>query len=364
MQEGPSGPAHQIRGLLTRLAGDVSQPYERLDSASGADSENEPAERELRQLGSQRERASPIHLIARLAKQEAFLRVRLAIAGASSGVAPLDREADQLVNRALETLARVCRRIVSQEGRRLDLGMRGSGERALVAEVAIGGRAGDARGLRCRLDGRRTAGRQKVACGVDERGTCPGLCPVRPVRSYETLMLDYGYYSLTMEKLSGGASAMAGENATRSGEAIVLHPEEGEALWFNNDLLTFKATGEDTGGAFLLVEELAHEGKAHPSPHASGRGGDVLPARGRGRIPPRRQRAVAESGRLRLGAARRSPRVPRHVQGRTPSSDHARQRRHGGLLPRGQHGFGARASGLSSRSTWSGSERLPRPRAR
>ena len=45
---------------------------------------------------------------------------------------------------------------------------------------------------------------------------------------------------------------------------IVLDPDEGEALWFNNDLLTFKATGAQTGGAYLLVEELARRGKVTP----------------------------------------------------------------------------------------------------
>jgi len=44
----------------------------------------------------------------------------------------------------------------------------------------------------------------------------------------------------------------------------VLGPEEGEALWFNNDLLTLKATGAETGGAFLAVEELARKGKVTP----------------------------------------------------------------------------------------------------
>jgi quercetin dioxygenase-like cupin family protein len=45
---------------------------------------------------------------------------------------------------------------------------------------------------------------------------------------------------------------------------IVLPANAGETLWFNNDLLTFKATGAQTGGAFLLVEELAARGKATP----------------------------------------------------------------------------------------------------
>ena len=45
---------------------------------------------------------------------------------------------------------------------------------------------------------------------------------------------------------------------------IVLDPGEGEAFWFNNDLLTFKATPAQTGAAFLLVEEIARRGKVTP----------------------------------------------------------------------------------------------------
>jgi quercetin dioxygenase-like cupin family protein len=45
---------------------------------------------------------------------------------------------------------------------------------------------------------------------------------------------------------------------------IALGANEGEALWFNNDLLTLKATGAQTAGAFLLVEELARRGKVTP----------------------------------------------------------------------------------------------------
>ena len=53
-------------------------------------------------------------------------------------------------------------------------------------------------------------------------------------------------------------------DTTRTGSQIVMEPKEGEALWFNNDLLTVKATGAQTDGAFLLVEELARRGKATP----------------------------------------------------------------------------------------------------
>ncbi len=51
---------------------------------------------------------------------------------------------------------------------------------------------------------------------------------------------------------------------TQTGSQIVLAPSEGEALWFNNDLLTLKATGAQTDGAFLLIEELARRGKTTP----------------------------------------------------------------------------------------------------
>jgi quercetin dioxygenase-like cupin family protein len=57
---------------------------------------------------------------------------------------------------------------------------------------------------------------------------------------------------------------MAAQDVTQGRRSLVLGPEEGEALWFNNDLLTIKATGAQTGGAILLVEELAREGKVTP----------------------------------------------------------------------------------------------------
>jgi quercetin dioxygenase-like cupin family protein len=53
-----------------------------------------------------------------------------------------------------------------------------------------------------------------------------------------------------------GARAPAGPTTQGAGE--------GETLWFNNDLLTVKATGIETGGNFLLVEELARRGKVTP----------------------------------------------------------------------------------------------------
>jgi quercetin dioxygenase-like cupin family protein len=43
-----------------------------------------------------------------------------------------------------------------------------------------------------------------------------------------------------------------------------LGSEEGEALWFAGALVTMKATDEQTGGEFLLIEELAPRGAATP----------------------------------------------------------------------------------------------------
>ena len=43
-----------------------------------------------------------------------------------------------------------------------------------------------------------------------------------------------------------------------------LGSEDGEALWFFGMLVTMKATSEQTGGEFILIEELAPRGTATP----------------------------------------------------------------------------------------------------
>ena len=50
--------------------------------------------------------------------------------------------------------------------------------------------------------------------------------------------------------------------STRS--AIIRADDEGEAVWFNSDLFVFKATAEETGGAFTLFEESSQRGKRTP----------------------------------------------------------------------------------------------------
>ena len=46
--------------------------------------------------------------------------------------------------------------------------------------------------------------------------------------------------------------------------AIIRADGEGEAVWFNNDLFTFKATADETEQAFTLFEERSQRGKVTP----------------------------------------------------------------------------------------------------
>jgi quercetin dioxygenase-like cupin family protein len=46
--------------------------------------------------------------------------------------------------------------------------------------------------------------------------------------------------------------------------AIIRSEEEGDTLWFNNDLFTFKATADETDSAFTMFEELSQRGKVTP----------------------------------------------------------------------------------------------------
>jgi quercetin dioxygenase-like cupin family protein len=57
---------------------------------------------------------------------------------------------------------------------------------------------------------------------------------------------------------------VAAEMNTQSREPILRDHDSGDALWFNNDLLTLKATGAQTDGAYLLLEEIARQGKVTP----------------------------------------------------------------------------------------------------
>lgn len=45
---------------------------------------------------------------------------------------------------------------------------------------------------------------------------------------------------------------------------VVVEQDAGEALWFGAGLFTFKVTSEQSGGAFILVEDTMSRGKATP----------------------------------------------------------------------------------------------------
>ena len=48
------------------------------------------------------------------------------------------------------------------------------------------------------------------------------------------------------------------------GAPYVLAGGEGEALWFSGGLLTYKTTGDQTGGLLAIAEVLAPEGTGSP----------------------------------------------------------------------------------------------------
>ena len=50
-------------------------------------------------------------------------------------------------------------------------------------------------------------------------------------------------------------------------EAVRVAPGEGGALWVLGDLYEFKATGEETGGAYALFETTVAPGTPGPPPH-------------------------------------------------------------------------------------------------
>lgn len=49
-------------------------------------------------------------------------------------------------------------------------------------------------------------------------------------------------------------------------QEIALHRDQGTSIWMLGHLMTFKATGDQTGGAFSLVEQIGAPGVGAP-PH-------------------------------------------------------------------------------------------------
>src|SRR3712207_2731996 len=54
------------------------------------------------------------------------------------------------------------------------------------------------------------------------------------------------------------------------GGATHVPPDEGRRLWVVDELMTFKATGEDTGGAYLLTDSVVPP-QGGPPPHVHNR---------------------------------------------------------------------------------------------
>lgn len=52
------------------------------------------------------------------------------------------------------------------------------------------------------------------------------------------------------------------------GKATFVHPGEGKKLWVADELMTFKASGEDTGGAYSLTDSVVPpQGSSPPHIH-------------------------------------------------------------------------------------------------
>ena len=63
---------------------------------------------------------------------------------------------------------------------------------------------------------------------------------------------------------AGNHRPMSTPTATLKGYAVA--PGEGERIWIVGDTMTFKATGESTGGSLVLIENLTAPGGG-PPPH-------------------------------------------------------------------------------------------------
>ena len=61
-------------------------------------------------------------------------------------------------------------------------------------------------------------------------------------------------------------SSIRDNSGIRNDKKITLRPGEGKSYWLLGDLYTFKATGDDTGGAFAMVEAQVQPQNG-PPPH-------------------------------------------------------------------------------------------------
>jgi hypothetical protein len=59
-----------------------------------------------------------------------------------------------------------------------------------------------------------------------------------------------------------GKEGYGGEPA--EGSALHVNDGEGKMLWVADELMTFKASGEDTGGAYALTDSVVPPGGGPP----------------------------------------------------------------------------------------------------
>ena len=69
-----------------------------------------------------------------------------------------------------------------------------------------------------------------------------------------------------LDKKEIGMSSIRDNSGIRNDKKITLRPGEGKSYWLLGDLYTFKATGDDTGGAFAMVEAQVQPQNG-PPPH-------------------------------------------------------------------------------------------------
>ena len=140
-------------------------------------------------------------------------------------------------------------------------------ERSLIGEVAIRRRAGDRGGVRCRLRRRGDPLREELPrCGDESIAGARLLV-------HATGALIWYVHTIMVHSVHDVVPVCADRPVCLRQEGaddvsavpIVRTQGEGERLrFFGGGILTMKATAEETGGAFLLFEDLMSQGKTTP----------------------------------------------------------------------------------------------------
>jgi quercetin dioxygenase-like cupin family protein len=155
----------------------------------------------------------------------------------------------------IESRFRFSRRIGPQQRRGIDFGMRGDEQLVLIREVPVCRGARNSGRLCDVVDRRGSACPEQVVHGRYQGG--PGArFLVRPaggfIRYWHAVMI-LQYHVTRVPR--GGMMQVS---------PLTVAADSGERLWYDGGVITFKATGAQTGGAFLLFEAAMPAGKATP----------------------------------------------------------------------------------------------------